>query len=104
MRMLSQSRRGGFGYRSRFIAVTHPIDHSNQYATRVCLDQMLVATLALSRQGFTRHPPFYQQGSIYFSHFFITTVVPCPGWEAISNSSISRLAPDKPKPKPLPVE
>ena len=33
-------------------------------------------------------------------HFVIVTVVPCPGSEAMLNSSISRLAPGSPRPRP----
>src|SRR5581483_10037402 len=36
-------------------------------------------------------------------HFTITTVVPCPGLESIENSSVSRRAPGRPSPMPLPV-
>src|SRR5262245_31669370 len=63
-----------------------------------------IARCKPSRRGLARlddgNPPMR---AAYF-HRVITTRVPPPGVELIANSFESRLAPDRPRPKPPPVE
>jgi len=43
-------------------------------------------------------------GASHLFHFFTVTVVPSPFLETIANTSMMRLQPGSPKPRPLPVE
>src|SRR5438045_9460926 len=71
------------------------VDRRNQNATLVTANQMLVTRFPLARENKLRHPILHQR-HVYCFHFFTVTIVPRPGFEVISNSSISRRTPGYP--------
>src|SRR2546429_6701358 len=64
---------------------------------------MLVARLAFAGKNELGHSVF-GHGASYGLHFFTTTLVPWPGLESISNSSIRRRTPGSPRPRLPEVE
>src|SRR5260370_9728046 len=73
----------------------------------MAVDEVVVARLTLARKDEFRntifdHRVFYRLS--YCLHFFTVTVVPRPGWEVISNSSIKRRTPGNPSPRLPEVE
>src|SRR5207249_5239634 len=64
---------------------------------------MLVARLAFAGKNELGHSVL-GHGASYGLHFFTTTLVPWPGLESISNSSIRRRTPGSPRPRLPEVE
>src|SRR5438034_10328522 len=79
------------------------VDRRNQNATLVTANQMLVTRFPLPQENKLRHPILHQR-HVYCFHFFTVTIVPRPGFEVISNSSISRRTPGNPSPRLPEVE
>ena len=64
---------------------------------------MAIAGFDLAGKNEVGHAIFDQR-HFYCLHFFTATVVPRPGWEVISNSSIRRRTPGNPSPRLPEVE
>src|SRR5512134_121391 len=105
-RLLSISLQGGgcdFGGRGGLLTVTEPVDHRHQHAVGKRLYHVLITRNRLGLEGRRGNAPFERRRRQLF-HFFMTTVVPRPISEMISNSSIRRRAPGRPIPRPPEVE
>src|SRR5882762_2688916 len=86
-----------------FFAMSNSIDRRDQDSALVAANQVLIARFTLTREHELRHPILHQR-YVYCLHFFTVTVVPRPGSEAISNSSIKRRTPGNPSPRLPEVE
>src|SRR6185369_15832179 len=101
-------RFGGFG------SVPRAVDHRNERPDRRRPHDAEIARLMLGSQrragDSPRDDPAVTLDATAVEHrghptnFLIVTVVPLPTCDVISNSSISRLDPGRPMPRPLPVE
>src|SRR5437867_1920713 len=94
----AEARRGG-----RLAAVAEAVHRRQQDAVRERLDHVAVAVLDLSGERQIGDAPLDEPRGHRF-HFFTVTVVPRPTSETMSNSSVSRLTPGSPRPRPLEVE
>src|SRR5258708_39961823 len=82
------------------------VDDREEQAIRQILHHMNIARLAVSFDGGNGDSKLHEA---HFSgrscrHFFTITLVPWPGAEEISNSSINRRTPGRPRPKLPEVE
>src|SRR6266481_5880180 len=91
---------GGIG---RCVTVPYAVNGRYQNSVSVAADQVLVTRFALARKNEFGNAIFDHRLSYCF-HFFTATVVPRPGWEVISNSSIKRRTPGSPSPRLPEVE
>ena len=95
--------RGETRRRRGLLAVTDAVDGRYERATTAALvmHHLEVAGDPLTRRNTAGHSELQgHQGS----HFVIVTVVPLPAPEAMSNSSIRRLTPGNPSPRPPELE
>src|SRR5215472_5947410 len=83
--------------------MTDSIHRSNQNHIPVTGNKMLIARLVLAGKNESGNTVL-DEGHFYCFHFFTTTVVPWPGWDLISNSSIRRRTPGNPIPRLPEVE
>src|SRR5882724_251094 len=94
----------------RLRSVSQSINDGDQNTVRKRCDDLEITGLASVSQlpeRTTRRRPLYRRlilASYHAVHFFIVMVVPAPGEETSSKSSMSRLAPGSPNPRLLPVE
>ena len=85
--------------------MSNSVYRGDQNPSLVTADKVMVAALALARQRELRYSIFDGRRCYgYCLHFFTATMVPRPGWEVISNSSIKRRTPGKPSPRLPEVE
>src|SRR5206468_3004286 len=89
--------------RGRLAAVAEPVHHRHQDAIGEGLDHVAVAVLGLPGERRGGDAPLDGPRG-HGSHFFTVTVVPRPTAETMSNSSVSRLTPGSPRPRPPEVE
>jgi len=87
----------------RFFTVPNSVYRRDQYSFSPTANQMAIPRFTLARENSLRHAVFHQR-QIYNFHFFTVTVVPRPGSEVISNSSIKRRTPGSPRPRLPDVE
>src|ERR1700676_21728 len=87
----------------RFFTVPNSVYRRDQYSISSAANQMAIPRFTLARENGLRHAVFHQR-QIYNFHFFTVTIVPRPGSEAISNSSIKRRTPGSPRPRLPDVE
>ena len=85
------------------LSMSNSVDRSDQDSILVTANQMQVARFTLTRENKLRYPILHQR-RVYCLHFFTVTIVPRPGSEVISNSSISRRTPGSPSPRLPDVE
>ena len=86
-----------------FYSMAKAIDRSDEHTTFLASHDVVVSRFALASQdklGYT----IFDDGGAYGLHFFTATVVPWPGFELISNSSINLRTPGSPIPKLPEVE
>src|SRR5207237_8652988 len=83
----------------RLVAVAEAVPRGQQDAARERLDHAAVAVLDLSAERQLGDAPLDEPRAHRF-HFFTVTVVPRPTSETMSNSSVSRLTPGRPRPRP----
>jgi len=86
-----------------FFAVPYAVNRGNQNSASVAANQVVIARFSLARKNELRDTIFNHR-FFYCLHFFTATVVPLPGWEVISNSSIKRRTPGNPSPRLPDVE
>ncbi len=86
-----------------FFAVPYAVNRCNQNSVSVAANQVVIARLALARKNELGNTIFDHR-RFYCFHFFTATIVPRPGWEVISNSSIKRRTPGNPSPRLPDVE
>src|SRR6266403_2684566 len=86
-----------------FFAVPYAVNRRNQNSITVAANQVVIARLSLARKNELGNTIFDHRLS-YCLHFFTVTIVPLPGWEMISNSSIKRRTPGNPSPRLPDVE
>ncbi len=86
-----------------FFAVPYAVNRCNQNSVSVAANQVVITRLALAWKNELRYTIFDHR-LFYCLHFFTVTVVPWPGWEEISNSSIKRRTPGSPSPRLPEVE
>jgi len=86
-----------------FLAVADAVNGSNEHSVLVEADKVVIARLTLAGKSELGNTIFHNRLS-YGLHFFTATVVPRPGWEVISNSSIKRRTPGSPSPRLPEVE
>src|ERR1700752_5511052 len=79
-------------------AVPEAVNNRKENAAGKGLDHITIPRLRLPVERKSGHSPIERHLAQGF-HFFATTVVPFPRSEAISNSSISRRTPGRPRPK-----
>ena len=91
---------GGIG---SFFAVAYAVNRGNQNSVSAAANQVVIAGLSLARKNELGNTIFDHRLS-YCLHFFTATIVPRPGWEVISNSSIKRRTPGNPSPRLPEVE
>ena len=99
----SDKRGRSLGDAGSFFAVPYPVNRRDQNPAPVAAHQMVIASLSLARKDVFGDAVFDHRLP-YCLHFFTATVVPLPGWEVISNSSINRRTPGKPSPRLPEVE
>src|SRR6266436_2244393 len=99
----SDKRGRSLGDAGSFFTVPYPVNRCDQNPTAIAAHQMVIARLALARKNVFGDTIFDHRLS-YCLHFFTATVVPLPGWELISNSSINRRTPGNPSPRLPEVE
>jgi hypothetical protein len=91
--------------RSRgFVSMTEAIDHRDEHSVGPLPHQVPIAGLRLPRKGVAGNSALNNGRNAQGRHFFTVTVVPCPGFDVMSNSSINRRTPGKPNPKLPEVE
>src|SRR5882762_6192800 len=100
--MTQDGVRGETRRRRGLLAVTDAVDGRYERATTaaIVVHHLKVAGDPLTRCNTAGHSELQGQGS----HFVIVTVVPLPALEAMSNSSIRRLTPGNPRPRPPELE
>lgn len=108
-RVTLQRRYREAGHGGRLRAVAESIDRRDEDSTGEWRDKVEVSRLRLTRQRSGGYRPLDAAHPIHGdrherAHFRMVTVVPRPGSDAISNSSMSRRLPGSPTPNPLPVE
>src|ERR1700675_3443670 len=86
-----------------FFTVPNSVYRRDQDSMSPATNQMAIARFALARENRLGHAVFHQW-QIYNFHFFTVTIVPRPGSEAISKSSIKRRTPGRPRPRLPDVE
>src|SRR5580692_3184585 len=86
-----------------FFSMPDSIHRRDQNSFSPATNHMAIAGLTLARENKVRDPVLHQR-HVYCFHFFTVTIVPWPGSEAISNSSISRRTPGRPSPRLPEVE
>jgi len=95
---------------SRAETLLAAVDYRDQHPAGKRRHQMRVARNRFAGQRPGRDRPFdfeaihFHARSAQARHFLMLTIVPWPGREVISNSSIKRRAPGSPIPRLLPVE
>ena len=99
----SEKRRCRFGSIGSLFAVPYAVNRGNQNSASVAANQVVIARFSLARKNELRDTIFNHR-FFYCLHFFTATVVPLPGWEVISNSSIKRRTPGNPSPRLPDVE
>src|SRR6267378_2316138 len=99
----SEKRSRCLGGTGGFFAVPYPVNCCNQNAVSVAANQVMIARLVLPRKNVLGNAIFDHR-LFYCLHFFTATIVPRPGWEVISNSSIKRRTPGSPSPRLPEVE
>ncbi len=99
----SEKRRCRLGSIGSFFAVPYAVNRGNQNSASVAANQVVIARFSLPRKNEFRDTIFNHR-FFYCFHFFTATVVPLPGWELISNSSIKRRTPGNPSPRLPDVE
>src|SRR5262249_60246700 len=95
---------GDIGRVSGFAAVAYPVDRRHQGAVAKRLDHVAIAADGLAWPRERRDTPLDHRSGRHCLHFVAVTVVPIPMSETMSNSSISRLTPARPSPRPPDVE
>src|SRR5215472_7724472 len=85
------------------LSVTEAIDCCDQHAVLMASHDVLITGFALAGQDELGHS-ILDNGRAYGFHFFTATVVPWPGCEVISNSSINLRTPGNPIPRLPEVE
>src|ERR1051325_2343299 len=100
---IPQDGRRSLGGIGGFRSVADSVDGGNEDSALVTTHQILVARLAFARERELRYSILRHRAS-YGLHFFTPIVVPWPGLETISNSSIKRRTPGNPKPRLPDVE
>ena len=96
-----------FGSISRLLTVAKSINRGHQRPAGERLHHVEVTGSCLSWECSGGNTPFDQGPTLaegLCNHFFIVTVVPLPGLESTSNSSMSLRAPGRPSPRLLLVE
>src|SRR5437867_5462463 len=101
--VLLERRNSDFRGSRRFLSVPQPVDHRGQPALWERPDHVTVPRRALPGERSRGHAPFDDSGDQRF-HFLAVTVVPFPGRESISISSMSRRTPGRPSPRLPDVE
>ncbi len=94
------------GRRGRLVAVAEAVQGTDQDAAGEGEHEAQVARLRLPGQGLAGHAPLQKRVPRFVQviHLRAVTLVPLPTMEAISKSSMRRLTPGRPSPRPLPVE
>ena len=100
--MTQDGVRGETRRRRGLLAVTDTVDDRYQRtpATVIVVHHLEVAGDPLTRRNTAGDSELQGQGS----HLVIVTVVPLPALEAMSNSSMRRLTPGSPRPRPPELE
>src|SRR5947208_6476384 len=88
----SEKRGRSLGDAGSLFTVPYPVNRRDQNPIAVAAHHMMIARLALARQN-VFGDTILDHRLLYCLHFFTATVVPLPGWEVISNSSINRRTP-----------
>src|SRR5438874_515462 len=99
--MLREHSDRRFGRDACGLAVTEAVDERDQRATGKRRDERAIAGAGLPRE---RDAMDRMLDDGHRVHFFIVTVVPTPGSDCSSKSSISRFAPGRPSPRLFFVE
>src|SRR5580658_2817995 len=86
-----------------FFAMPNSVHRRDQDPISPTANQVAIARFTLARESKLRHAILHQR-HIYCFHFFTVTIVPPPGSETISNSSIKRRTPGSPRPRLPDVE
>ena len=100
---VSQKRSRCSGDAGGFFTVPYSVNRRDQNPVAVAAHQVVIARLSLARKDILGDAVFDHRLP-YCLHFFTATVVPLPGWEVISNSSINRRTPGNPSPRLPEVE